>query len=192
METQIIDNKEFWKIITDSSQGLENPWEICERIIKNLSVYPLDEIINYECIFRHKLKKAYHWNVIAAANIIEFSGGSTDGFLYFRCWLILMGEEAFEAAIRNPNELTEFINFKKHKITSAENLLYVANYAYGLALGYDGDDEVWEEIHGKIKFKCPGIHYDDIEHQEIRGKEIDWDDYDKFFPELIDVCKNRR
>lgn len=139
--------------------------------------------------FWKKLLKAYHENVVATADIIAGAGFSTDGFLYFRCWLILMGPKVLEMAIESPNKLPELIDFKVSRETSAENLLYVSNDAYAMALGVDNYDEIWDETYGKLKERCPGIHYDDMKNHNMGGQTIDWDKYEDHFPKLVAECR---
>ena len=55
---------------------------------------------------------------------------SADGFIYFRCWLLLKGKEFFEDITRDINA---FISGKYHfdiGDTWAEGLLYVSDDAY--------------------------------------------------------------
>lgn len=95
----------FWKIIetacrSDPSSAEE--WD--ERLMYELAQLPADEIISWNHIFDQLAAHAYRTDLWAAAYLIN-GGASDDGFYYFRCWLIGMGKEIYEAAILNPDSL---------------------------------------------------------------------------------------
>jgi hypothetical protein len=95
----------FWQIIAtacrcDPSSAEE--WD--GRLTKELVKFPADEIIAWDQRFERLAAKAYRIDLWAAAYLIN-GGASDDGFYYFRCWLIGMGKEVYEAAIANPDNL---------------------------------------------------------------------------------------
>jgi hypothetical protein len=53
------------------------------------------------------LQEAYHWDLWAAAHIIN-GGRGNDGFMDFRRWLISRGERAFYATLNDPESLAQW------------------------------------------------------------------------------------
>jgi hypothetical protein len=107
----------FWDIIARSSA--ENQDEQSKRLAAELSKLNQDELMSFEGHYRAKLRQAYHWDLWAAAYIIN-GGASDDSFAYFCDWLISRGQTVFENARENPETLidiatpwdTEFEDFR--------------------------------------------------------------------------------
>lgn len=64
------------------------------------------EIIEWNHIFDRLAARAHTVDLWGAAYLIN-GGASDDGFYYFRCWLIGMGREVYEAAVANPDSLAD-------------------------------------------------------------------------------------
>src|SRR5262245_58578630 len=99
----------FWQVIetacrSDPSSAEE--WD--ERLTEALIQLPAEEIIEWNHIFDRLAKSAYTTDLWAAAILIN-GGASDDGFYYFRCWLIGMGREVYEAAVANADSLAEVV-----------------------------------------------------------------------------------
>lgn len=103
-----------------------------EVLQQKLQSLPPTEIIEFERIFLGLDAKANHWDLWAAAYIIE-GGCSDDGFRYFRAGLIGLGRDAYYDALRDPNTLarqpTRGVDF------SQEELIYAAVEAYEAVTG---------------------------------------------------------
>jgi hypothetical protein len=123
----------FWMLI-DSSRAESQPAQSNqpEILAKKLSALPPDEILEFDKQFRGLHRRAYRWDLWAAAYIIE-GGCSDDGFSDFRAGLIGLGREAYEDALRDPATLerqpSRGVDF------SQEALLYAASEAYWKATG---------------------------------------------------------
>ena len=108
---------QFWDIITRSSA--ENQDQQAKQLTAELSTLSQDELIAFEGHYRSKLRQAYHWDLWAAAYIIN-GGASDDSFDYFCDWLISRGQSVFKAALEDPETLigiatpwdTEFEEFR--------------------------------------------------------------------------------
>jgi len=109
--------EQFWDIIATTKSN--NQDEQCDKLKKSLSHLTKDELLGFESIYRKKLSMAYHWDLWAAAYIIN-GGCSADGFDYFCDWLISRGQKIYDAALKNPEILvgeatpwdTEFESFR--------------------------------------------------------------------------------
>lgn len=97
----------FWQIVHDACRSdphTAEEWD--ERLIDALRQLPASEIIKWNHLFDRFAARAYCIDLWAAAYLIN-GGASDDGFYYFRCWLIGMGQRIYEAAIRDPDTLAD-------------------------------------------------------------------------------------
>lgn len=63
------------------------------------------EIVEWNHIFDQLAKYAKTGDLMAACWLIN-GGAGDDGFYYFRCWLMGMGKNVYEAALINADSLT--------------------------------------------------------------------------------------
>ena len=97
-----------------------------------------------------------------------------NGFLYFRCWLILQGKEIVEIAQTNVEKLVDTdINIESVK---AEGMLRVAQDAFS----NDEEDETIIKAANKFDKK---LNYDLVEF--IPDEEVDYENLDKKYPVLV-------
>jgi hypothetical protein len=104
-----MDEERFWRIIAKACRS--NPrkveeWD--ERLQSVLDKLQPHEIIEWNHIFDRLAAQAYTVDLWGAAYLIN-GGASDDGFYYFRCWLIGMGREVYEAAVANPDSLADAV-----------------------------------------------------------------------------------
>ena len=76
------------------------------RLLKKLEA---DEIVQWNHLFDQLAKEAYTVDQIAACNLIN-GGAGDDGFYYYRCWLIGMGQEVYENALASPDSLADVVS----------------------------------------------------------------------------------
>ena len=113
----IMSDSTFWDIIARSSA--EDQDQQSKQLATELSKLSQNELIAFEGHYRSKLRQAYHWDLWAAAYIIN-GGASDDSFDYFCDWLISRGQSVYDAALENPETLigiatpweTEFEEFR--------------------------------------------------------------------------------
>jgi hypothetical protein len=165
-----VDEPRFWAIIAKACRSnprkAEEEW--AERLQKALEKLPADEIVEWNHIFDRLATQAYTIDLWGAAYLIN-GGASDDGFYYFRCWLIGMGQEVYEAAIANPDSLAD-VNLPPEVDAEAE--IYAAAHL------------AWIAVTGKT--------YDDPyparnESARLRGRRWDFDDDEQVrrrFPRL--------
>ena len=100
----------FWKII-DTACGADpdaaDEWK--SRLVDHLAELPANEIVECGQICDRLIAAAYRADLWAAAYIIN-DGASDDTFYYFRCWLIGMGKQVYEAAVANPDCLADVVD----------------------------------------------------------------------------------
>ncbi|MGL5275514.1 DUF4240 domain-containing protein [Myroides sp.] len=179
----------FWELIAKADTS--NSWETydidehIDELTALLSELESDEMILFEMELRKKIN-ALDTVEIAELSIIlennfEVEDGiydfddcmSTDGFIYFRCWLILKGKEFYYDILKDINV---FVSGKYEfdiGDTWAEGLLYVSDLGYDAKYGKEDSSfvtDTTDELYPDIE------HYDLIDTQWDRpayiGKEL--------------------
>ena len=136
-----MNRQEFWRVIDFAHQHAEGDSRVQEALlVKTLSQYSPDDIIEFECIFRQNIIAADDFRIMAAAKIIEGSV-TDDSYVYFRCWLLGLGEKIFTDALHNPDSLAPVVT--EEMDTGFEPLLYVATQAYKNKTGKQEEDETF-------------------------------------------------
>lgn len=126
-----MDVSAFWALI-DASRGA-GAGDIEAQVAAltdALAKLPPDAIIAFDGIFRDHLARAYRWDLWAAAYIIN-GGCSDDGFEYFRSWLIVQGEQVFNAALADPETLVD----RAEPDAEGEGMLHAASEAFDACVG---------------------------------------------------------
>jgi Protein of unknown function (DUF4240) len=150
-------DEQFWKIIakacrSDPRQAEE--WD--ERLQAALEKLHSDEIIEWNHIFDRLAARAYTVDLWGAAYLIN-GGASDDGFYYFRCWLIGMGREVYEAAVADPDSLADAVV----RGIDAEAEIYAAAHQAWMAVTGRPDTDPYPARK---------------ERAELRGEDWDFDD----------------
>jgi hypothetical protein len=126
---------EFWAIIQDSRLNFDpalrdgNKEHQIQRLQQALGELPVEEIVEFQRHFDERMNEAYRWDLWAAAYIVE-GGCSDDGFSDFRSWLISMGREVFNAALRDPESLVDVADAPGIEDCSFEEFQYVPSQLY--------------------------------------------------------------
>jgi hypothetical protein len=139
MKSNKMDNEEFWKIINYSFLQSNGKYELQETLlIKILTEYTLEQIVEFEKILRTHIIEADDYKIMAAQKIIQ--GWVTDDtYLYFRCWLIGQGERTFHETLKSPDYLAKIVSPDMN--TQFEDLIYVATNAYIQKTGVKEENE---------------------------------------------------
>jgi hypothetical protein len=91
---------DFWEIVKES-EG--KPIKLYSILAKRSS----DEIVAFSRDFNQKLIDLNRWEIWGAGYVMA-GGMSDDGFHYFRSWIIGRGQDAYETALRSPDDLGKF------------------------------------------------------------------------------------
>ena len=96
----------FWKIVEDTRANSHNDDGFLRRISARLSKLTPEELLAYER--RHSLlaAEAYTWKLWGAAYLMT-GGCADDCFTNFRSWLMSLGRETFENALKDPDTLAD-------------------------------------------------------------------------------------
>ena len=168
-------NKEhFWAIVEQSRIGANGDQDAQETTLKAILVtLSVDEIEQFDVLFREAMRESYRWDLWAAAYLIQ-GGCSDDGFEYFRYWLISLGRERFEATLRNPDTLAEFIEDTDDQEGREFEAFAIAVH------------RVWEQKTGKDILEMPALA--DPRPYVPAGEPWEEDDDEYFaraFPKLV-------
>lgn len=188
----------FWEAIEKSYKYNKKDWEAydleehIEKLTTYLSKYSEEKLILFEKTLQEKLISLYTAPIAELSIILEneyekegdtysFDGYiSDDGFLYFRCWLLLKGKEFYDDITK---DIESFVSGKYNfdiGDTWAEGLLYVANDANQEARP-DSDEDI---IRDTVYEKWPEINYDlgefAMEREPKSGTELQ-----KMYPKLV-------
>jgi hypothetical protein len=149
-----MDKQEFWRVIDFAHQQAKVDEGLFENLlVKNLSQYSSEGIIEFECLLEQQLLAADDFKIMAAQKIIEGSV-TDDSYLYFRCWLISQGKNVFEEALRNPDSLANLDT--EGTVAEFEPLLYVSTQAYENKTGKHEEDVSFPRNVASVR----GLNYD--------------------------------
>jgi Protein of unknown function (DUF4240) len=130
-----MDEGAFWKLISETRREAGNDTGRQSQLLEErLTHWSPRAIIRFAEI-RHRLdRRAYTWNLWAAAYVIE-DGCSADCFRDFRGYLISLGRGPYERALRNPDSLAPIVQDAENG--DWENADNVAPDAYSSVTGGD-------------------------------------------------------
>src|SRR5262249_2159475 len=123
-----------------------------EKELKHLDA---DEIVEWNHIFDRLAFRARTVNMWGAAYTIN-GGASDDGFYYFRCWLIGMGKDVYEAAIADPDSLAHVVDPK----VDAEAEIYAAAHQAWMAVTGRLDTDPYSARNEYSDQPVPGENWD--------------------------------
>jgi hypothetical protein len=130
--------------------------------------YEPDNIIEWNHIFDRFASNAYTTDLIAACLLINLGAGD-DGFYYFRCWLIGMGREAYEAAVADADTLADRFNpgliAQGH---DAETEIYAAAHEAWMAVSGKSDMDDYPARNEKAGLQ--GESWDTEDDAEVRRR----------------------
>lgn len=195
----------FWDAIRKSYRYNKIDWRAynkethLERLTQYLSNYSKEDLILFEKTLEEKLGALYTAEIMELSIILEgkytkegekysFDGYiSTDGFIYFRCWLLLKGETFFEDITK---DIECFVSGKYHfdiGDMEAEGLLYVADAANRIARPDDDRFAIREAVYKQ----WPAIHYDNGDYQANREPK-DGTALQEMYPKLVEEIMSIR
>jgi hypothetical protein len=104
-----MDEELFWSVVAKACRfDPRHAEEWDGRLYAQLMKFEPAEIIEWNHSIDRLAARAYTTDLWGAAYLIN-GGASDDGFYYFRCWLIGMGREVYEAAVAKPDRLADAV-----------------------------------------------------------------------------------
>ena len=126
---------EFWQIIEQSRDGLENDEECeaqTEKLTELLSQMTAPQIVEFDRNWIQHFHAAYRYDLWAVAYIVN-GGCSDDAFMDFRGWLIAQGRAYFEDALQNAERAADRV--EPDGYAGCEEILYVRSKVYQAKTG---------------------------------------------------------
>jgi len=188
-----MDITEFWELIhkaRDAANG--NAEKQSVLLTEELVKLPAEEIISFERIFDELKDNAYIGNLWDAATVIMYGCGD-DGFQEFREWLVGLGKEVYENAIKNPETLVNVLEIGKQIFPT---LLGPAMEAFEKVTGKDMPPmpRPWAQLQGR-----PTINMDagedgllseiSMRFPKLTSKFWEWWTRDKIYLEIRDMLR---
>jgi len=159
-----MDDKRFWDIIAVACKhDCEGDWLDlwAEPLVEELKKLPPEDIVRFDHWFDEKTDALYTVNHWGAAYLIN-GGASDDGFYYWRCWVVGMGKQIYDAALANPDSLADVVDPTKDYY---EAEIYGSARSAWEELGLD-EDEFDKQYDALGKSKYP----------RLAGRSWDFDD----------------
>ena len=129
------DERAFWDLVSQTrADAGSDTGRQSELLEERLSRLPARQIVDFQRIRRRLDEGAYTWDLWGAAYVIE-DGCSDDCFRDFRSYLISLGRDTYEAALRDPDSLAPVVQDAEEG--DWENADEVAPDAYASATGHD-------------------------------------------------------
>lgn len=105
-----MDDETFWAIV-EAAREHGATWDDTfdgrvEGLRDELAKLSAEEILAFRDAFLVHSERAYTWELWAAAHVLG-GGCSDDGFTDFRSWLISMGRQTYERALKDPDSLAD-------------------------------------------------------------------------------------
>jgi hypothetical protein len=172
-ETKVLNEERFWELIDMSKREYPNNFDSqMEYLTKILSDLSNEEIIDFEKILREKMIELWNYNVKSLYQIIYGNYLSTDGFIYFRFWLVSNGKDFFNKSIYETDNLSEEI----FKTEDGEMLLIVADNAFKIKNMNKKIDKLPRDVSLDVDY--------DFGNYKMTGRYISPANFKKHFPKL--------
>lgn len=101
-------DEHFWSVIDQARAG-SSASASPERLSEILTRLDDNEILDFGHMFYEKLCDLNLWRLWAAGYVIA-GGMGDDSFHYFRSWIVGKGKNAFEVAMKEPDELRPLVD----------------------------------------------------------------------------------
>lgn len=140
---------QFWELVDAAHKKGEDRHEQLEWLVERLARKPVSDIIRFDNHFNRNYIKSYTSDLWAAAWII-MGGCSDDSFDYFRAWLLFLGREPYEKAIRNPESIIPQLEELEEDVPEFEDFLSAATEAFEEKTGQDQDSylQLYDQLSG--------------------------------------------
>ncbi|NKF49393.1 DUF4240 domain-containing protein [Shewanella sp. WXL01] len=138
---------QFWALVT-RTHATQSSDECGAALKQQLLALDSDSLKAFDKMFGQLLRKSYTWDLWGAAYVVT-GCDSEHAFTEFQCFLISLGEQAFNDIVANPDNLADIADWPK-----------VDDYAYPFVEDYDlMAGQVYEDRTGEeLPFVPSGSH----------------------------------
>ena len=115
--------EKFWELIESIEINDNTPGDTIAPLVNQLSRLSIEDIYEYQDILAAKLSQ------LDSPKFWEVGGGSSDSFLYSRCYVVAKGKSFFRSVLQDP------LLFPSNPLIQFEDLLSTPYDAYELKTG---------------------------------------------------------
>ena len=165
----------FWELIENSKDQYPQDFNLqMEHLTTQLSNFSNEQIVGFEMTLRQKVIALWDYRVKSLYQIIYGHYLSSDGFLYFRFWVISNGHSFYETVLEDTDEIANQIAITHN----GEGLLVVADKAFLMKNGDATNLELPRDRAGEVDY--------DFGNYKMTGTYIGIEDFQKHFPKLTE------
>ncbi len=169
-----MNDQQFWNLIEESKAKHPNEFDAqMKYLTQRLSTLTNEEIIGFEATLKEKVIELWDYNVKSLYQIVQDEYLSTDGFIYYRFWIVSNGRDFFQRATVNPDSLVDEIQ----ATYDGEGLMVVADNAFELKNGENTNLELPRDV-------TTAVHYD-FGNYKMSGNYISPSEFKDKFPKLV-------
>lgn len=170
-----MDDSHFWSLIEESKAKHPRKFDAqMNYLTQRLSTLTNEEIIGFEATLNEKVLELWDYNVKSLYQIVQDEYLSTDGFIYYRFWIVSNGREFFQKAIADPDLLADALQ----ATYDGEGLMIVADNAFELKNGEITGLELPRDV-------TTAVHYD-FGNYRMSGEYISPNEFKAKFPKLLE------
>ena len=180
-ETLRMSDEKFWSLISQSkSKYPEDFYGQIQFLTSELSLLSDEEIMGFECTFREKVIELWDYKVKGLYQIIEGEHVSKNDLIYFRCYLISLGKDAFETALKKTDQLSIHID-RTH--WSGKEMITVADFAYQKKYPQFEESKLPSKVGRAVDYESGAY--------KMTGRYIPLAAYETIFPNLTSTYWNQ-
>ena len=169
-----MNDKQLWSLVEESKAKHPNKFDAqMNYLTHRLSTLTNEEIIGFEATLKEKVIELWDYNVKSLYQIVQDEYLSTDGFIYYRFWIVSNGRDFFQRAKANPDLLADEIQ----ATYDGEGLMVVADNAFELKNGANKNTELPRDV-------TTAVDYDSGNYR-MSGDYISPNKFKDKFPKLV-------
>ena len=167
-------DQQFWSLVEESKAKYPNNFDAqINYLTKRLSTLTNKEIIGFEATLKEKVIELWDYHIKSLYQITQDEYLSTDGFIYYRLWIVSNGRGFLQRAITNPDLLADEIQ----ATYDGEGLMVVADNAFELKNGTNTGLELPRDVTTAVDY--------DFGNYRMSGDYISPNEFKARFPKLV-------
>jgi hypothetical protein len=160
-----MNEQDFWHIVAVANRTARYQRFRAEDLEYHLSKLAPQLIVEFNLHFHKLVNQAETGDVYGAGCLLSQDYMSDDSFLYFRYWLVSMGQTAYEQALINPDSMAmlEIVHDR-----DGYPRIFAESYCYAIYKAY-------EKVTGKQIFDAPSAW--EVDKNSVKPEDFNWQDY---------------
>ncbi len=165
----------FWALIGESKAKHPSNFDAqMSFLIHRLASLSNEEIIGFEATLKEKVIRLWDYKVKAFYQILFDEYLSTDGFIYFRFWIVSNGNDFYNMTLTNPDQLADEVQASYE----GERLMVVADDAFELKHGPNSGLKLPRDVTTEVSY--------DFGNYRMSGQYISLNELKDRFPRLVE------